>query len=136
MQDDLAYLLCVNELEGLRDTLHSNYGCVVLLATRGGVDGTPVDDEDVALAMIEHVGENVYHLGVEVHQVVVLVIEIIGLRQMHSRIEDGLGSLGNTLLALSDLVVEVAWDRLFRELGDAVGRDAPGLHGYDPVINS
>jgi hypothetical protein len=67
---------------------------------------------------------------------VVLVIEIIGLRQMHSGVEDGLGSLGDTLLALSDLVVEVAWDRLFRELGDAVGRDVPGLHGYDPVINS
>lgn len=51
-------------------------------------------------------------------------------------VEDLLGSFAGSLLLHGDLVVEVARDRLLRDLGNLVSTDAPRLDNHDPVIDA
>ncbi len=135
VKDDLAYFLSVNNLKGLLNALYLNLGGIVLLASGGGINGALIENHNVSLALIEHVGENIHNLSLEVHQVVILVVQVISLGQVHCAVKNGLRSLGNSLLSLSNFVVEVTWDGLLGDLRDAVSGNTPRLHGDDPVID-
>ena len=80
VQHHLAHLLCVHYLKGLLNSIDFDFSGIVLLTTRSGIDCALVKDHNVTLAAIKNVGEYIYNFGIEVHQVVVLVVKIISLR--------------------------------------------------------
>jgi len=116
VQNDLADLLCVDDLERFLDSLDLDLSGIMLLTSGSGVNGTLIKNHNVSLAVIKHISEHIDQLGFKVHQIVILVIQVVGLRQMHGAVEDSLRGLRDALLSLGDLVVEVPWDRLLGDL--------------------
>jgi hypothetical protein len=125
VQDNLSNLLCVNHLERFIDSFNLDNGSVMLLTTGSRIDCTAVNNENVPLSSVQNVSKNVNNLRIKVKQSVVSVVKIVSLRKVNCGVEDSLRCLSDTLLALSNLIVEVSWDGLFTELRDAISWDSP-----------
>ena len=116
VQHHLAHLLGIHDLEGLLNTLNLDLSCIVLLTSGCRIDSALVENHDVSLAMIEDVSKNINNLSLKMDQVVILIVQIVSLRKVNCTIENGLRSLGDSLLSLSNFIVEVTWGRLLGDL--------------------
>ena len=134
VEHNLADLDGVDDLELLLGALKGDNTIVMLLTSRCWVNCRLVQDEEVWNVLLQHVVEDVENLGIELHHLVVLIEEIIGLLQVSGVVEDGLSSLGSSLLSHGDLVVKSLWDWSLDDLGDQIGWDTVRLHTNDPVV--
>lgn len=64
----------------------------------------------------------------------ILVVEIVSFGVSDGIVEDELSGLGDLLSTLGNGGVEIVRDWFLGDLGDEIGRDAPTLHGHDPVV--
>mmetsp|Transcript_400 Transcript_400/g.786 ORF Transcript_400/g.786 Transcript_400/m.786 type:complete len:656 (-) Transcript_400:41-2008(-) len=135
VENALSDLDGVDDIVDLLASLKLEHSIVVLLPSRGGVDSRSVEDDNVVLVLLKHVAENFYNLCIEVHDGVVLVVDVLGLGDVRGVVEDVLGGLGRALLPDRDLVVEVLGHGRLDHLGDLVGGDAVRLHAHDPVVD-
>ena len=74
-------------------------------------------------------------LGLEMVQVVVIVVKVLCLLKMSCVVKNHLWGFGNSLLLLGDFVVEVSWYRLFCDFCDSVCWNSVRSHADNPVLN-
>ena len=67
VQDDLADLLCIHDLEWLFDSLYFYLTSIVLLSTRCRIDSTAVDNQNISFSTIKNISENIHNLSFKVH---------------------------------------------------------------------
>jgi len=125
VEDDLADLSHINHIERLFNSLNFDFTGVVHLSTGCRVESTLIQDEKVARLLLFDVLEDCDNLGIELEDVVVLVVDVISLGQVHSRVENRLLNFCDTLLSDRDLVVEVARGGSFGDFSDFVDGDTP-----------
>lgn len=133
MQHALAYLDAVYHFE-FADSLDLERARVVELATRGRVEGTLVQNHQIAFVVVELVEEYFDDLSFEFVHLSVFVVQVVGLFEVSGVVKDDFGLFGGTLLTDRDLVVEVTGLGHFTDLGDLVSGDAPTLHSNDPIV--
>lgn len=133
MEHALANFDAVNYLKQA-DIWNFDSACVVELAAGSWVKRALIKDEQVALVVVELVHEHFQNFSFESVHFAIVIVQVVGRRDVNGVVEDCFRFFGGTLLSLTDLVVEITGLRLFADLGNFVGRDTPALHGDDPVI--
>ena len=107
MENTLTNLDGIDDLVSAGASLDLELGVVMLLSSGGWVNCRSVKDDDVWLVLLENVVEDSNYGGVELHEFVLLVVEVIGLFQVRGVIEDDFGLLGSSLLSQSDFIIQV-----------------------------
>jgi hypothetical protein len=114
--------LAVDNFELL--VLYSQPPFIVRLPTGAWVEKTLIEDNDIECIGLLHVVKDINDLATELRLLMVLVVEVLCFREMHCIIEHQLSSLGDSFGSCRDLDVQVRRNRLTRDFGYRIGRDA------------
>lgn len=114
MQDDFADFQCIFNHEFALNALNLHRAVVMLLASRCGVNGALVQNEQVFFAspLFLDISENIDDFGLKFVIMVVFVVQIDGFRQVCSVVKHHFGLLCSLLLTQVPLVVEITGNGL------------------------
>lgn len=136
VQDVEHALANLNHINDFKQTDIRNFdrAFVVELTTGSWVKRALIKDEQVSLVVVELVHEHFQNFSFERVHFAIVVVQVDGFGDVDRVVEDRFGFFGGTLLSLTDLVIKISGLWLLADLRNFVGRDAPALHGNDPVI--
>lgn len=131
----LSYLNGINDLILTSAALDLHDSGIVLLSTRSWINSRLVKDDNVCNVLFFNILKNFDDGALELHEVVILIEQVISLCEMTCVIKDCLLLFGGLFCFHGNLIVETLWDWGLGYLGNLINGDTVRLHTDDPVID-
>jgi len=135
MQNAFSYLDGINNFVRARDSSKSNNSSIVLLSSRSWINSRLIKNDNIWKIVLFHVFENFYDSGIEIHDTMIFVNNLISLLQMICVIKNGFLFLGSLLLSEGNFIIQTLWNWLFHNFSNFIGWNTESLHALNPIIN-